>query len=132
MKEITETGKQLKSINLKIEEKKEDIDRIRASVDVQAVNYDKIGSASSQKNSTEDKTIRYIDQISELNELIAQKDKLEGLFHRLVEKKLAGDRNHTRRRVYKLYYLDNLTVKQIAQKIPCAVGTVKNYLFCEN
>lgn len=132
MKEVTEKGDKLRSLYKKIKEASEDVERAKADAGVQAISYDKIGTSGSNNNSAESRNIKYIDLVNKRDALVAESEALKAELTFLIESKFVGDKNSTRRRIYKFYYLSGLTAKETAKQIPCAEGTVKNYLFCKN
>lgn len=132
MKEITEKGKQLRNLNIKIEEKTIIIESLRKKAESSGISYDKIGTSGSNNNSTESKMITYLDKIAELNLLCAEKTKLAAEFEQLLESKYPDSKSSTRRMIYSLYYSEGLSAKEVAETLSCAVGTVRNYIACEN
>ena len=132
MKEVTEKGKHLRSLNIRIKEKTIIVESLRKKAESSGINYDKIGTSGSNNNSAESKIITYLDKVAELNILCAEKAKLASEFEQLLESKYPDDKSSTRRTIYSLYYSEGLSAKKVAEALDCAVGTVRNYIAYEN
>ena len=126
---ISEKIDRLKKLNkILIPEKQEEKARLFSAATGSAINYEKTGSTSvNNSNSQDDKNALYSNASSELDSLMGEREQLIYDLNSHFNT-IEFDRQ---RRVAKLYFIDGLNIKTIANKrMHYAYGTIKNDI-CE-
>lgn len=126
---ILEKIERLKKLNkILIPEKQEEKARLFSAATGSAINYEKVGSSPiSDKNSQDVKDTLYSNASAELDNL---KHERKQLIYEL-NAALNNIKSDRQRRVAKLYFIDGLSIKTIAnKKMHFAYGTIKNDI-CE-
>ena len=122
---ISEKIDRLKKLNkILIPEKQEEKARLFSAATGSAINYEKTGSTSvNNSNSQDDKNALYSNASSELDSLMGEREQLIYDLNSHFNT-IEFDRQ---RRVAKLYFIDGLNIKTIANKrMHYAYGTIKN------
>lgn len=127
MNTIAAKGQRLRELNRSvIPEQQDEVERLRSIATSQPVSYDKAGSSGiNADNSAERKNVSYINAVEELNRLIAERDRIVLELPVLIDSVF---KSSLKRRIAKLYFIDGLSGKEIADKVHCSVGTVWNYV----
>lgn len=123
---IYEKTERLKRLNKAlIPEKQEEKARLYAVATGSAISYDKVGSSPTSNNSQELKDAAYSNASIELDNLTRERDQL---IYELNADFDAIECDY-KRRVAKLYFVDGLSAKTIANKrMHFAYGTIRNYI----
>lgn len=125
---ISEKIERLKKLNKTlIPEKKEEKARLFSAATGNVINYEKIGSSPvNNSNSQDDKDALYSNASIELDNLIHEREQL--IYD--LNSKLNEIRIDSHRRAAKLYFIDGLSIKAIANKrMHCTYETIKNYIY---
>lgn len=111
-----------------IPEKREDSRRLKELAEAATVSYEKIGSSSGgSDNLREQKNTDYANCTQELKDLEAERDLLTSKI--MMEFNGIFNSDDKKRRLAKLYYIDMLPLKTIANKrMHYAYGTLRNEL----
>lgn len=107
-----------------IPEKQEDYERLKALAIGGGISYDKVGGSGSRTNAQEIKNANSACCSEELEQLKSERDmltlELQEEFNRIFF-------NDKQRRIAKLYYIDGIQLKSIANKhLHYGYGTVRN------
>ena len=125
---ISEKIERLKKLNKTlIPEKQEEKERLFFAATGSTINYDKIGSDPVNNSNSQDiKNALYSNASAELDSLIQEREQLVyDLNSKLNEIKI-----DSHRRAAKLYFIDGLSIKAIANKrMHCTYETIKNYIY---
>lgn len=125
---ISEKIERLKKLNKTlIPEKQEEKERLFSAATGSTINYEKAGAASVNNSNSQDiKNALYSNASEELDSLIHEREQLiYDLNSKFNEIKIDNQR-----RAAKLYFIDGLSIKTIAnQKMHYAYETIKNYIY---
>ena len=127
---ISDDIKRLRRLNHNlIPEKQEDCARLLALATGGAISYDKVGTSGSSDNKQLSKNSDYADANAELSQL---KNEREYLIRRLtseINEVFSEPEDDEKRRMAKLRYIDDASIKAIANKhMHFSYGYVKNKL----